>query len=102
MAQLARRRPLAQRTVALEPFRLSPVLRAGTEAVSRSGINALHWELRGQAALIVTGNHTREQQTIVAEPRGASFACRTGDERDVAQKTAPAIGKTDADRCPAG
>ena len=27
-----------------------------TEAVNRSGINALHWELRGQAALIVTGN----------------------------------------------
>src|SRR5882724_10371390 len=55
-----------------------------------------------QAALIVTGNHSREQQTIVAEPLGASLACRTGDEGDVAQKTAPAIGKTDADRCPAG
>src|SRR5882762_6583972 len=27
----------------------------GTEAVSRGGGNALHWELRGQAALIVTG-----------------------------------------------
>jgi hypothetical protein len=50
MAQLVRRRPLAQRTVSLEPFRLSLVLRAGTEAFSRSGINALHWELRGQAA----------------------------------------------------
>jgi hypothetical protein len=47
---------------------------------------------------VVTGNHIREQQTIVAEPLGASFACRTGDEGDVAQKMAPAIGNTDADR----
>jgi hypothetical protein len=39
----------------------------GTEAVNHSGGNALHWELRGQTALIMTGNHIREQQTIVAE-----------------------------------
>ena len=37
-----------------------------TEAVNRSGINALHWELRGQTAPRVTGNHTREQQTIAS------------------------------------
>jgi ABC transporter substrate binding protein len=56
----------------LEPFRLSPVLRAGTEAVSRSGINALHWELRGQAALIATGNQTRKQQTIASRTAWAA------------------------------
>jgi hypothetical protein len=33
---------------------------------------------------VTGGNHIREQQIIVAEPLGASFACRTGDEGDVA------------------
>ena len=39
-----------------------------TDAVSRSGIDALHLELRGQAALvlILAGNHTGEQQTIAS------------------------------------
>jgi hypothetical protein len=46
MAKRFRRRPLAQRTVALERFRLLPVLREPDRAISRSGINALHWELR--------------------------------------------------------
>jgi hypothetical protein len=51
-----------------------------TEAVNRSGINALHWELRGQAALIVTGNHTREQQQQpVGKVRAQRFAAPTGD-----------------------
>jgi hypothetical protein len=44
-----------------------------TDAVNRSGINALHWELRGQTALvlILAGNHTREQQTIASRALGA-------------------------------
>jgi hypothetical protein len=46
MAKLFRRRRLAQRTVALERFRLLPVLREPGRAIRRSGINALHWELR--------------------------------------------------------
>jgi hypothetical protein len=47
---------------------------------NRTGINALHWELRGQAALIVTGNHTREQQQQpVGKVRAQRFAAPTGD-----------------------
>jgi hypothetical protein len=51
MAKRFRRRPLAQRTVALERFRLLQilllqVLREPGRAIRRSGINARHWELR--------------------------------------------------------
>jgi len=82
MAQLVRVRPLAQRTVALGPFRRSPVLQEPeTEAVSRSGGNALHRELRGQAARAIIN---REQQTIARPSRlgpalHAEPAQRSGD-----------------------
>jgi hypothetical protein len=59
------------------------------EAVNRSGINALHW-VRGQAALIVTGNHTREQQTTTSR-KGSSATVRCANGR---QRTSCAIAAT--------
>jgi hypothetical protein len=46
-----------------------------TDAVNRSGINALHWELRGQGALtlIAACNHTRELQTIASRAASGHF-----------------------------